>query len=68
MSTTVRYFPHTGLVLLRGLSVTTTFHAFDRHDINLRLDWLGYRRVNQWEPDGVNFIAHTERVHAQAAA
>jgi len=66
--TTVRYFPITGIVLIRGLSITTTFRVRDRGNINHMLDWLGYRRVNQWEPDGANYVAHTERMRVQVAA
>lgn len=46
--TSVRYFPKSGLVLLKGRGITTTFHVNDRGNINHTLAWLGYDRVITW--------------------
>ncbi len=74
-STVIRWFPRTGIVMLRSICVTTTFRvgstdtsARERHLINLMLDELGYRRVHNWEPDGMNFVARTERLRIRVAA
>jgi hypothetical protein len=75
MSTVIRWYPSTGIVMLRGKSVTTTFKvdnntsdARKRHLINLMLDDLGYQRVHHWEPDGANFVARTDRARMRSAA
>lgn len=68
MNTTVRYFPRAGVAMIRSRSVTTTFRAHERSHVNRMLEWLGYRRVSQWEPDGATFVGNTERLRAQAAA
>jgi hypothetical protein len=74
-STVIRWYPRTGIVMLRSKSVTTTFRigstdigARERHLINLMLDDLGYQRVHSWEPDGANFVARTDRARIRSAA
>ena len=59
--TSVRYFPRSGLVMLRGRDVTTTFRASDRHAVNHMLDWLGYQRIYAWSVHGDCHEGHTAR-------
>lgn len=68
MSTTVRYFPRSGLVLIKGRGVTTTFRVKERGTVNYMLGWLGYKHVNHWEQDGTAYSARTQRAIAAVAA
>ena len=66
--TTVRYFPRSGLVMVRDPAAVITFRVAEINEINPRLAEFGFYAVRDWRQDNGQRQGTTRHAGDRAAA